>query len=108
MSAFHCFPIPKTKTDVRAFLGLTGYYRRFIPDYATVAAPLTDLVKKACPNKVQWSQVCAEAFWKLKDSLCSVPVLRSLDFSLPFVVQMDASHKGVGAVLSMTWERSTL
>ena len=83
-----------------AFLGLTSYYRRFIPDYATVALPLTDLVKNSCPNKVQWSQSCAEAFQKLKDLLCSSPILKSSNFSLPFVVQTDASNRGVGAVLS--------
>ena len=98
--AVQSFPIPRTKSDVRAFLELTRYYRRFIPDYATVALPLTDLVKKSWPNKVQWSQSCAEAFQKLKDLLCSSPILKSPNFSLPFVVQTDASHRGVGAVLS--------
>ena len=51
------FPRPHTKTHVRKFLGLTGYYRRFIPNYATLAAPLTDLTRKSAPTQVQWTGV---------------------------------------------------
>ena len=54
--AVQCFPIQKPRQMSGPFLGLTGYYRRFILDFATVAALLTDLVKKACLNKVQWSK----------------------------------------------------
>lgn len=54
LQAIQQLPIPQTKRDVRAFLGITGYYRKFIADYATVAAPLTDLTKKNAPNKVVW------------------------------------------------------
>ena len=50
------FPVPTTKRQVQAFLGLTGYYRRFIENFATVAVPLTDLTKKALPDKVEWTQ----------------------------------------------------
>ena len=91
---------PQTKTDVRAFLGLTGYYRRFIPDYATIALPLTDLTKKTAPNQVQWGQKCEQSFNRLKELLCSSPILRSPDFSRPFVLQTDAWDRGVGAVLT--------
>ncbi len=94
------FPVPSTKKHVRSFLGLTGYYRRFIPDYATVAAPLTDLTRKAGPNVVVWTDSCGHAFGELKRRLCSTPILQSPDFSLPFLVQTDASDRGVGAVLS--------
>ena len=75
------FTIPVTKTHVRAFLGLTGHYRRFIPNYATVALPLTDLTKKSAPNQVCWDQNCDHAFSKLKELLGSSPVLQSPDFS---------------------------
>ena len=60
------FPIPATKTHVRAFLGLTDYYRRFIPNYASLAAPLTDLTKKSAPMQVQWNDQCNQAFEDLK------------------------------------------
>ena len=94
------FPRPRTKTQVREFLGLTGYYRRFIPNYATLATPLTDLTKKSAPTQVQWTDKCGHAFGKLKERLCSDPVLGSPDFTRPFILQTDASERGVGAVLS--------
>ena len=94
------FPIPTTKQQIRSFLGLTGYYRRFIPDYAAIAVPLTDRTRKAAPNRVQWDEHCDKAFRELKHRLCHTPVLWSPNFSLPFVVQTDASERGMGAVLS--------
>ena len=100
LQAIKQLPIPKTKRDVRAFLGITGYYRKFIADYATVAAPLTDLTKKNSPNQVIWTERCAQAWKTLKDILCSSPVLKSPDFSSQFILQTDASDHGVGAVLS--------
>ena len=94
------FPRPRTKTQVREFLCLTGYYRRFIPNYATLATPLTDLTKKSAPTQVQWTDKCGHAFGKLNNRLCSDPVLGSPDFTRPFILQTDASERGVGAVLS--------
>ena len=82
---------------MRRFLGLTGYYRKFIPDYA---APLTDLTRKSKPNRVAWTTECDRAFQELKLILCSSPVLASSDFTRPFTLQTDASDRGVGAVLS--------
>ena len=93
---------PRTKKQVRSFLGLTGYYRRFIPYYATIAAPLTDLTKKAAPNQVNWTTSCEEAFQELKRMLCSYPILCAPDFDKPFVLQTDASDRGIGAVLSQS------
>ena len=69
------FPRPKTKTDFRAFLGLRGYYRKFIPNYAEIAAPLSDLTRKAAPPIISWTDQCPRAFVELKDRLCSLPVL---------------------------------
>ena len=100
LQAVRDFPTPQTKKQVRVFLGLTGYYRRFIPDYASTAAPLTDLTRKSAPVRVVWSPNCDHAFQQLKDSLCTAPILRSPDFTRPFVLQTDASDRGVGAVLS--------
>ena len=75
IAAVKAFPVPKTKKDVRAFLGLTGYYHKFIPKYATLAAPLTELTKKQQPNCLVWNAECAEAFEALKRHLCTSPVL---------------------------------
>ena len=68
IQAVSSFPVPETKKQVRTFLGLTGYYRRFIPSYATIAAPLTDLTRKYFPNRVKWTPGCSAAFSKLKKS----------------------------------------
>ena len=88
------------KKQVCAFLGLTGYYRRFIPKYAETAAPPANLTRKDAPNRVKWNSECDKAFSKLKETLCSSIVLRSPDFNQPFILQTDASNRGVGAVLS--------
>ena len=69
VEAVQSFARLETKTQVRGFLGLTDYYRRFIPNYATVAAPLTDLTRKSAPNIVQWSEACNNAYKELKDRL---------------------------------------
>ena len=94
------FPTPATKRQVRAFLGLTGYYRKFIADYAELAVELTDLTKKDAPSRVRWTAACEKAFQALKGKLCSAPVLRSPNFDKQFILQTDASDRGVGAVLS--------
>ena len=81
-------------------MGLTGYYCRFIPDYATVAAPLTGLTKKSYPNKVAWDAKCRDTFERLRQMLCSHPVVVSPDFNWEFILQMDVSDRAVGAALS--------
>ena len=100
IEAVRSFPTPDTKTAVSTFLGMTGYYRRFIPDFASVAAPLTDLSKKSDLNIVLWSEKFERAFEALKRALCMDPVLISPDLAERFVLQTDASDRGVGAVLS--------
>ena len=93
--------IPQTKKQVRAFLGLAGYYRRFIPNFSAMAFPLTDLTKKtANTSKLKWTAECTKAFQQLKDALCANPVLKSLCFDRTFILQTDASNRGIGAVLS--------
>ena len=104
LEALKEFPIPRTKTAVRGFLGLAGYYRRFIPNFAETAAPLTDLTRKTATKEVQWNSECGRAFEKLKSLLCGEPVLKCPDFEKPFVLQTDASDRGVGAVLSQLYE----
>ncbi|CAM4676289.1 unnamed protein product [Lepidochelys kempii] len=99
VDAIQKWPVPKSKKQVQSFLGLAGYYRRFVPHYSQIAAPLTDLTKKKQPNAVQWTGRCQKAFNKLKATLMSDPVLRAPDFDKPFLVTTDASERGVGAVL---------
>ena len=100
LAAVKDYPIPKTKKEVRCYLGLTGYYRKFIANFAKLAMPLSDLTKKSLPDKVNWSTECEVAFNSLKKALCESPVLQSPDFNKQFVLQTDASDRGVGAVLS--------
>lgn len=88
-------PIPITKTDVKSFIGLASYYRKFIPDFAVVIQPLTDLTKKRAPNKVTWGKVEEMAFIQLREKLCLQPVLKLPDISKIFVLRTDASDKGV-------------
>jgi hypothetical protein len=90
---------PVTKKEVRSFLGLTGYYRNYIPNYSTIAAPLIDLTKKGAPNKVVWGNSQDRAFVYLKQHLTSYPVLNLPDMTQPFVLRTDAPDLGVGAVL---------
>ena len=90
---------PQTKRDVRSFLGVTGYYRDYIPHYAAIAAPLTDLTKKGFTRIVQWGVVHENAFKALKSSLISAPILKIPDITQPFVLCCDASSIGLGAVL---------
>ncbi|XP_036417924.1 uncharacterized protein LOC118801669 [Colossoma macropomum] len=97
-------PRPKTKKEVRRFLGLAGYYHRFIPNYVDVTSPLTNLTKKGAPDPVQWMEQCQQAVTRVKAALCGGPLLHSPDFTLPFVLQTDMSDRGLGAVLSQVVE----
>ena len=106
LEAVRQYPTPQSKKQVRAFLGLTGlYYRRFIPNYTQLAAPLTDLTRKDSPNMVRWNSVCDHVISALKQVLCSSRILKSPDFTRPFILQTDASDCGVGAVLSQRDEK---
>ncbi len=90
---------PKTKKEVKAFLGLTGYYREFIPNYAAKAVPLSDLLRKGQPNKIEWGEAQERAYTTLKSELTNSPILHLPDVTKPFVLRTDASDVGVGAVL---------
>ncbi len=92
------FPEPKTITNVRSFLGLTGYYRKYIRGYSRMASPLFELTKKDV--EFVWNQNCQRAFDDLKRALVEAPILVRLDFKEPFCLDVDWSTKGVGAVLS--------
>lgn len=91
------FPTPKTVKQIRRFVGMTGWYQRFIRNFSALAAPMTDLVGKA--GKFEWTTAADDAFNSLKNCLCSAPVLVQPDFTKRFFVQCDASIVGVGSVL---------
>ena len=78
---------PQTKKQVRSFLGLTGYYRRFVPNYALIALPLTDLTRKGQPLRVQWGPAQENAFLSLKSMLASPPILYLPDLEKAFIVR---------------------
>ena len=81
---------PKTVKALRGFLGLTGYYRKFIRGYGYFAAPLTDLLKK---DAFEWTDQANQAFQNLKQAVSHPSVLALPDFSLPFVVKCDTARK---------------
>ncbi|GKA71764.1 putative reverse transcriptase domain-containing protein, partial [Tanacetum coccineum] len=88
---------PKTPTEIHQFLGLAGYYRRFIEGFSKIARPITKLTQKSV--KFNWGEKEETAFQTLKQKLCSAPILALPEGSENFIVYCDASHKGLGAVL---------
>jgi hypothetical protein len=88
---------PKSVHQIRSFLGLAGYYRRFIPDFSRITKPMTELLKKGV--KFVWSEACEKAFHTLRQHLTSAPVLVQPDNSKPFEVFCDESGTGLGCVL---------
>ena len=88
---------PTTVTEVRSFLGLAGYYRRFVQDFAKISLPLTKLTKKGVPFR--WDDACEASFQNLKERLVIAPVLIVPKSSEGYVIYSDASMKGLGCVL---------
>ncbi len=101
-AAVQDWPTPRTVKDIRAFLGLASYYRRYIPNFASVATPLTDLTKKDV--ELIWDDDCEHAFQALKKALVQPPVLAYPTRDGHFVLSMDASDTGMGAVLEQEQE----
>jgi hypothetical protein len=102
VTAVKNFLRPVTKSDIRSYLGLTGYYRKFIPDYAGHSVALTAATRKTAPVTVEWSQQLEDEFLYLKQKLCCLPSLTIPTQEDSFLLQTDASAVGIGAVLSVT------
>ena len=102
LEAVENMPPPKTPKEVRQFLGLVGYYRKFVPKFADIARPLTNLTKQDV--KFEWSEKCQKTFQLLKDMLLKEPVLKYPDPSKPYTLFTDASKYAWACVLTQEYE----
>jgi hypothetical protein len=91
------FPTPTNTRQLKRNLGLSSYYRRFIPNFSKIAKPLTELLKKNTP--FEWNQKAEDAFVTSKYLLTNEPLLQYPDFARPFVLTTDASNEALGAIL---------
>ena len=100
ISAMLNFPRPTTTTEIKRFIGLCSWYRRFIRNFSTLVSPINDLLKgKKKGQGIQWSPAAEDSFLKIKQLLVSAPILSQPDFSKPFIIETDASNTGLGGVL---------
>ena len=95
-------PAPNSAKEIKQFLGLTGYYRKFVPRFADISRPLTTLTKKDA--KFEWTSACQKSFELLKETLCGEPVLKYADTSKPYTLYTDASKYGWAGVLTQPHE----
>ena len=98
VEAIREFPTPQNLTELRRFLDMTSYYRRFISGFSDIASPLHRLTNKGV--RFDWDKNCQRAFGQLKEQLLSAPVLAFPDFNGDYILYCDASDVGVGAVLT--------
>ena len=104
IKAIEKWPVPKDVIDVWSFMGITGYYRRFIEGFSRIANPITSLQKKG--KKFKWNKKCEESFKILKELLTTAPILRIVGPKKDFVVCIYACNDGLGGVL--TQERNSV
>jgi hypothetical protein len=109
ISAIKEFPQPRKSKDVQAFLGLTGYYRRFIQNYAKIAEPLLKQIRnikneRNTNHHIIWNEECTESFETLKQKLISSPIMNTPNFQHPFILELDACAYGLGAVLAQEYD----
>ena len=101
------FSQPEKIKDIQAFLGLTGYYRRFIPNYAKITEPLLKLLRSqqspTHPTLLAWDDDCTTAFETLKQRLISSPIMHTPDFTYPFILELDACEYGIGCILTQEY-----
>ena len=97
-------PCPKTKKELRSFLGLGGYYRKFIPHFSDLCQPLTDLTRKGRPNTLVLHDLHLEAFSQLRRVLINPPILKLPNEQKDFILQIDASNHAIGAVLLQEYD----
>ena len=93
-------PVPKNMKEIKQFLGLTGYYRKFVPRFADISRPLTTLTKK--DKKFEWTPACQKSFDLLKETLCGEPILKYADTSKPYTLYTDASKFSWAGVLTQS------
>ena len=97
--------MPQRVKDVQSFLGLAGWYRRFIKNFSALTAPLTELTKKH--KTFMWTEDCQKSFDEIKELLTTAPLLITPDFCKPFIVSCDACKTGIGGVLAQLDEEGT-
>ena len=102
MEAVRTWPVPQNVTDLRSFLGVSSYYRKFIPNFSKIACPLVKLTQKG--NKFNWTPDCQKAFKDLQRCVTQPPILRYPAVDNPFILDTDASSQGLGTVLSQMQE----
>ena len=98
LNSIRHMPVPNSAKEIKQFLGLTGYYRKFVPRFADISRPLTTLTKKDA--KFEWTSACQKSFELLKEALCGEPVLKYADTSKPYTLYTDASKYGWAGVLT--------
>ena len=96
IQAMQDWPQPKILKSLRGFLGLSGYYRKFVHNYGRISRPLTHLLKK---NSFLWNDEAQQAFIALKHAMCSTLILALPQFTKSFMIECDASSMGIGVVL---------
>ena len=99
VEAIKALPLPDTKSKLRSFIGTVAFYNKFIHNFAGIAAPITEMLKKGSSEKLNWNKIQMDSFVKLQNALVQAPVLRLPDVTKTFCLRTDASSIAVGAVL---------